>query len=170
MSLLPWAWCLGSGLGGGSPEGPRNGQLKLTLRECHIQKQLGQHRMTFVLEPFQRCLGLRGPSSRDSCSLVFARAVRACLYFCLDLPRRDLGCRRLGGWLLASASRISQECCVPAMVHHYRAEPTWIMTLLLHSRHRRCGGTVEAEGFGGGFGSSGRGRSPQRLSNGVSGG
>lgn len=40
--------------------------------------------------------------------------------------------------------RISQGRCVPATSHHYRAVPTWIMTLLLYSRHRWCGGTVEA--------------------------
>lgn len=80
------------------------GAAGLTLRGCHTRKQRGQHRRTCVLEPFQNCLALRGPGSRGSCSLAFARAVRACPYFCLHLPRCDLVCRRLGGWPLASAS------------------------------------------------------------------
>lgn len=80
------------------------GAAGLTLRGCHTRKQLGQHRRTCVLEPFQSCLVLRGPGWRGSCSLAFARAVRACPYFCLHLPRCELVCRRLGGWPLASAS------------------------------------------------------------------
>lgn len=62
--------------------------------------------------------------------------------------------------------RISQGRCVPATSHHYRAAPTLIKTLLLYSGHRRCGGTVEAGGFGSGFESRRMGWSPQVLSNG----
>lgn len=63
--------------------------------------------------------------------------------------------------------RISQGRCVSATSHHYRAVPTWIKTLLLYSRHRRCGGTVEAWGLGSSF-ESRMGWSPQVLSDGAS--
>lgn len=124
----------------------RGGAAGLTLRGCHIRKQLGQHRRTCVLEPFQSCLARRGPSWKGSYSFASARAVRACPYFCLHLPRCDLVCRRLGERPLASASASHKDAVSQAMSHHYRAAPTWIKTLLLYSRHRMCGGTVEAWG------------------------
>lgn len=48
-----------------------------------------------------------------------------------------------------SVRTLTRTLCVPATSHHYRAVPTWIKTLFLYSRHRRCGGTVEALKGGG---------------------
>lgn len=63
---------------------------------------------------------------------------------------------------------LTRTLCVPATSHHYRAVPTWIKTLLLYSRHRRCGGTVEAGGLGSGFESRRTWWSPQVLLDGAS--
>lgn len=168
MSLYMEAWCLGSGTRGAGPGVTKGrGAAGLTLRGCHIRKQLGQHRMTCVLEPFQSCLARRGPGWKGSCSFASARAVRACPYFCLHLPRCDLVCRRLGERPLASASASHKDAVSQAMSHHYRAAPTWIKTLLLYSRHRMCGATLGAWGLGIGFGSR-RGWLPQVLSGGAS--
>lgn len=151
------------------PRGTKGtGAAGLTLRGCHTRKQLGQHRRTCVLEPFQSCLALRGPGSRGSCSLAFARAVRACPYFCLHLLRCDLVCRRLGGWPLASASAshkdaVSQQRHITTGPYPPGSRPcSCILGIVGVEVQSKLGG------LGSGFESRRMGWSPQVLSKGAS--